>query len=448
MNLVAIVGRPNVGKSTLFNRLIEEKKAIVHDEPGITRDRIYGTTDWNEKRFSLIDTGGFIPGSEDEMEKAVRLQAMMAVEEADVIIFLCDGRTGITKFDEDIARILKRSNKKVVLVINKCDNANQDLNSYEFYKLGLGDPFSISALTGRSTGEFLDVVVEDFQKPSEEVEDSRLKLAFVGRPNSGKSSLTNALLGKERSIVTDIPGTTRDAIDSVLKYHGEEIVLIDTAGLRKKAQVSESIEFYSTVRTGRAIERCDIGVVIVDATRGMEEQDKRIINQLNVERKGIVIVINKWDLLEKDHKTADKMTATIKEEMRTFDYVPVLYVSALTKQRIIKIIETTKEIFARRNTRISTSKLNDVILPALDKIQPPNVRGHNLRINYITQTNTAPPVFALFSNFPQLIPEAYKRFIERTLREHLDVEGTPISLIFRKKNMTWEEREEHLRKYE
>lgn len=448
MNLVAIVGRPNVGKSTLFNRLIEEKRAIVHDEPGITRDRIYGTTDWNEKRFSLIDTGGFIPGSEDEMEKAVRLQAMMAVEEADVIIFLCDGRTGITKFDEDIARVLKRSNKKVVLVINKCDNANQDLNSYEFYKLGLGDPFSISALTGRSTGEFLDVVVEDFQKPSEEVEDSRLKLAFVGRPNSGKSSLTNALLGKERSIVTDIPGTTRDAIDSVLKYHGEEIVLIDTAGLRKKAQVSESIEFYSTVRTGRAIERCDIGVVIVDATRGMEEQDKRIINQLNVERKGIVIVINKWDLLEKDHKTADKMTATIKEEMRTFDYVPVLYVSALTKQRIIKIIETTKEIFTRRNTRISTSKLNDVILPALDKIQPPNVRGHNLRINYITQTNTAPPVFALFSNFPQLIPEAYKRFIERTLREHLDVEGTPISLIFRKKNMTWEEREEHLRKYE
>ncbi|MCX6148743.1 MAG: ribosome biogenesis GTPase Der [Candidatus Kapabacteria bacterium] len=448
MNLVAIVGRPNVGKSTLFNRLIEEKRAIVHDEPGITRDRIYGTTDWNEKRFSLIDTGGFIPGSEDEMEKAVRLQAMMAVEEADVIIFLCDGRTGITKFDEDIARVLKRSNKKVVLVINKCDNANQDLNSYEFYKLGLGDPFSISALTGRSTGEFLDVVVEDFQKPSEEVEDSRLKLAFVGRPNSGKSSLTNALLGKKRSIVTDIPGTTRDAIDSVLKYHSEEIVLIDTAGLRKKAQVSESIEFYSTVRTGRAIERCDIGVVIVDATRGMEEQDKRIINQLNVERKGIVIVINKWDLLEKDHKTADKMTATIKEEMRTFDYVPVLYVSALTKQRIIKIIETTKEIFARRNTRISTSKLNDVILPALDKIQPPNVRGHNLRINYITQTNTAPPVFALFSNFPQLIPEAYKRFIERTLREHLDVEGTPISLIFRKKNMTWEEREEHLRKYE
>ncbi len=448
MNLVAIVGRPNVGKSTLFNRLIEEKRAIVHDEPGITRDRIYGTTDWNEKRFSLIDTGGFIPGSEDEMEKAVRLQAMMAVEEADVIVFLCDGRTGITKFDEDIARILKRSNKKVVLVINKCDNPTQDLNSFEFYKLGLGDPFSISALTGRSTGEFLDEIVKDFQKPAEEVEDLRLKLAFVGRPNSGKSSLTNALLGKERSIVTDTPGTTRDAIDSVLKFHGEEIVLIDTAGLRKKAQVSESIEFYSTVRTGRALERCDVGVVIIDATRGMEEQDKRIINQLNVERKGILIVINKWDLLEKDHKTADKMTATIKEEMRTFDYVPVIYVSALTKQRIIKIIEVTKEIFARRNTRISTSKLNDVILPALDKIQPPNVRGHNLRINYITQTNVSPPVFALFSNFPQLIPEAYKRFIERTIREHLDVEGTPISLIFRKKNMTWEEREEHLRKYE
>lgn len=448
MNLVAIVGRPNVGKSTLFNRLIEEKRAIVHDEPGITRDRIYGTTDWNEKRFSLIDTGGFIPGSEDEMEKAVREQAMMAVEEADVIVFLCDGRTGITKFDEDIARILKRSNKKVVLVINKCDNANQDLNSYEFYKLGLDDPYSISALTGRSTGEFLDAIVEDFQKPSEEIEDLRLKLAFVGRPNSGKSSLTNALLGKERSIVTDIPGTTRDAIDSVLKYHGEEIVLIDTAGLRKKAQVSESIEFYSTVRTGRAIERCDVGIVIVDATRGLEEQDKRIINQLNVERKGILIVINKWDLLEKDHKTADKMTATIKEEMRTFDYVPVIYVSALTRQRIIKIIETAKEIHTRRNTRTSTSKLNDLILPALDKVQPPNVRGHNLRINYITQTNVSPPVFALFSNFPQLIPEAYKRFIERTIREFIDVEGTPISLIFRKKNMTWEEREEHLRKYE
>jgi GTP-binding protein len=440
MNIVAVVGRPNVGKSTFFNRMIGQKKSIIQDEPGVTRDRIYGETDWNSKAFTLIDTGGFVPGSEDTIEHAIRLQAMLAVEEADVVLFLCDGRDGITKFDEDIAHILKKTKKPVILVINKCDNQNHDLNIYEFYKLGLGDPFPISALSGRGTGDLLDAIVEPLPKKEVEAEDPRLKIAFVGRPNAGKSSLTNALLGKERSIVTDIPGTTRDSIDSILKYHGEEIVLIDTAGLRKKAQVKESIEFYSTVRTARAIDRCDVGVVIIDATRGMEEQDKRIIVQLGEARKGIIIAINKWDLIEKDHKTADNLTKSIKEEMRTFDYAPVVYISAVSKQRIIKIIETAREIQARRMKRISTSKLNDILLPELDRVQPPNVRGHSLRINYISQVEVNPPIFALFSNFPKLIPEAYKRFIERTLRANLDLEGTPILCVYKKKNVSWEDR--------
>lgn len=441
MNILAIVGRPNVGKSTLFNRLIGERKSIIEDEPGVTRDRIYGTSEWNGKGFTVIDTGGFVPGSEDTIEHAIRMQAMMAVEEADVILYMCDGRDGVTKFDEDIANILKKTKKTVLLAVNKCDNINQDMNIYEFYQLGLGEPFPLGALAGRGTGDLLDKITENLTEEAPHEEDPRLKIAFVGRPNAGKSSLTNALLGKERSIVTDIPGTTRDSIDSILKYHGEEIVIIDTAGLRKKAQVNESIEFYSTIRTARAIERCDVGVVLIDATRGLEEQDKRIINQLGAERKGIIIAVNKWDLIEKDHKTADEFTKTIKEDMRTFEYVPVIYISATTKQRIIKIIEEAKAIFLRRITRISTSKLNDVVRPAIDRIQPPNVRGHSLSIKYITQIEVNPPMFALFSNFPKLIPEGYKRYIERTIRECLDLSGTPIVIVHKKKNVSWEERE-------
>ncbi len=439
MNLVAIVGRPNVGKSTLFNRLVGRREAIVESEPGVTRDRIYGQSDWNGKYFTLIDTGGFIPGSENTMERAIREQAMIAIEEADVIVFVCDGRDGITTFDEDIARILRSSSKPVTLVINKCDNHKHDADSYEFYKLGLGDPFAISALSGRSTGDFLDQIAGSLPESSEDDDDPRLKIAVVGRPNAGKSSLTNALAGKDRSIVTDIPGTTRDAIDSVVKFHGEEVVLIDTAGLRKKSHVKENIELYSIIRTSRAIDRCDVAVVMIDAERGVEEQDKKIINQVDESRKGIILAVNKWDLIEKDSKTAELRTKKFYEEMRPYEYVPVVYISALTKQRITKVIDIARGIVEKRKVHIKTSELNKTILPMLEKKHPPAVKGKDLRVNYITQVGTEPPVFALFGNHPQLLPDAYKRFIERIIREQFDFKGTPISLIFRRKNVRWED---------
>ena len=297
MNIVAIVGRPNVGKSTLFNRLLRRMDAIVESTPGVTRDRIYGETDWNGKHFMLIDTGGFIPGSEDTMERAIREQAFIAIEEADAILFVCDSRDGVTPFDIDIATILRTSSKPVILLVNKSDNPGLDNYSYEFHRLGLGNPFPISALNGRSTGDFLDELTKHLKKIEPEVEDPRLKIAIVGRPNVGKSSITNALIGKNRSIVTDIPGTTRDAVDSIVKYYGEEIVLIDTAGLRKRKQIKENIEMFSTMRTSRAIERCDVAVVVIDAEQGLEDQDKKIINFVDEERKGIVVAFNKWDLI-------------------------------------------------------------------------------------------------------------------------------------------------------
>lgn len=441
MNLVAIVGRPNVGKSTLFNRIVGERAAIVEAMPGVTRDRIYGTGDWNGKSFILIDTGGFIPGTEDTMEKAIREQAMIAIEEADVIVFVCDAVDGITPFDEDIAVILRTSSKPVVLAINKCDNFERDYLSYEFHRLGIGEPFALSALSGRSTGDMMDAIASHLQAAGEEGEDERLKIAFVGRPNVGKSSLTNALLGKERSIVTDIPGTTRDSIDSILRYHGEEIVLIDTAGLRRRSQVKENIEMYSVLRTTRAIERCDVAVVIIDATRGLEEQDKKILNQVEQARKGIIIAVNKWDLIEKDDKTAEIFKGQIREELRSFDYVPVVFISALTKQRIIKIIEMGKVIRDRRRYRIKTADLNRILLPEFERTTPPAVRGLDLRINYITQVGTEPPVFAFFLNQPKLLADSYKRFMERTLRSYFDFEGCPISFVFRRKNVPWEEKD-------
>lgn len=440
MNLVAIVGRPNVGKSTLFNRLLGAREAIVEDTPGVTRDRIYGISEWNGIRFMVVDTGGFIPGSEDNMERAIREQAMIAIEEADSIMFVTDGRDGVTPFDSDIAKILRSSHKKVVLLVNKCDNTVQDNYSHEFYQLGLGDPYPISALNGHNTGDFLDDVVSNLKDFDPDEEDGRLKIAIVGRPNAGKSSITNALTGKERSIVTDIPGTTRDAVDSVIKYFGEDIVLIDTAGLRKRSQVKENIEMYSMLRTSRAIERCDIAIVVVDAERGMEDQDKKIINQVNEARKGILIAVNKWDAIEKETNTADEWTKKIQEDMKTFDYVPVAFVSALTKQRLFKLLDMAKDIRERRLTRIKTSELNDTMLKLLDATPPPSVRGYDLRINYITQVGVEPPVFAFFCNHPQLIPESYKRFIERTMRRSFDFSGTPISFIFRRKNTPWDER--------
>jgi len=375
------------------------------------------------------------------MEKAIREQAMIAMEEADSIIFMVDGKDGITRFDRDIGVLLRGTDKPVTLVVNKCDNHVMDHNSYEFYELGLGDPFPISANNGRSTGDFMDQLVQTFPVVDYDENDDRLKIALVGRPNAGKSSLTNALLGQDRNIVTDIPGTTRDSIDSVVKFHGEEIVLIDTAGLRRKSKVDENIEKWSMVRTHRAIDRCDIGVVILDAERGFEEQDKRIIQLLNEARKGIIIAVNKWDLIDNEESdTAHKMKKSILEEVKTFHFVPVIFTSATQKTRVFKIIEIAKEIKARREKRISTGKLNKVLIDLFERTPAPAVRGYDLRINYITQVGTEPPLFTVFLNQPQLLPDSYKRFVERQIRENFDLEGTPISLLFRKKNKKWEDR--------
>lgn len=433
MSLVAIVGRPNVGKSTLFNRIIEERHAIVESEPGVTRDRLYAVGEWNGKKFQLVDTGGIVPASEELFDKAIREQAMMAVEEADAILLVVDGMDGITPTDETIARMLRSSKKPVTLVVNKCDNAKLDLNASEFYSLGLGDPFPISALNGRSTGDFLDAIVNALPAEHEE-EDDRLKIAIVGRPNVGKSSITNVLLGKDRMIVTPIAGTTRDAIDSVVKFYGEEMVLIDTAGLRRRSQIKEQVELYSTMRTGRAIDRCDVAIVVIDAEQGLEAQDKRIISQVVEARRGIIVAVNKWDLVEKETHTSDDFIRNMREELPTMDYVPVVFVSAVTKQRVTRILEMAKEVQARREARVSTSKLNDLVLPELERVPPPSVKGRDLRINYITQVKTEPPMFAFFANHPELIPESYKRFIERQLRKHFDLEGVPVSFLFRAKN--------------
>ncbi len=433
MALVAIVGRPNVGKSTLFNRIIQERHAIVESEPGVTRDRLYAKGDWAGKHFDLVDTGGIVPDSEELFDKAIREQAMLAIEEADHIVFVVDGRDGVTPMDSIIAGLLRTSRKPITLVVNKCDAPNSDVMATEFYELGLGEPFPISALNGRSTGDFLDQVVGGFAT-TEPAEDSRLKIAVVGRPNVGKSSLTNALLGKDRMVVTPIAGTTRDAIDSVVTYYGQEIVLIDTAGLRRRSQIKESVELYSTMRTARAIDRCDVAVVMIDATQGLEQQDKRILSEVEQARRGMIIAVNKWDLIEKDTKTADAFVAKIREELRTMDYVPVVFISAETKQRVTKVLEMAIAIQARRDARIPTHELNEQLIQILEKTPPPSVRGRDLRINYVTQVRTSPPVFAFFLNFPELLPDSYKRYIERQLRKLYDFEGVPISFVFKKKN--------------
>lgn len=440
MLLVAIIGRPNVGKSTLFNRLTRTKKAIVDDSAGITRDRLYSEAEWNGKRFAVVDTGGFVPKTYDNIEKAVREQAMIAIEEADFVLFVCDGRSGITASDEEIAKILRKTTKKVLLLINKCDNVEQDYNVFEFHKLGLGVPYPISAINGRNTGDFLDDLVSKFSTEETKRIDPLLKIAIIGRPNVGKSSLVNSLLGNNRSIVTDIPGTTRDSIDTLLRYYGEEIILIDTAGLRRKSSIKENVEFYSVLRTFHAIKRSDVSVVVLDATRGLEEQDKKIINQVDEARKGIIIALNKWDLIEnKDSKTSEEIKSKIYSDLPNYYYVPILFVSAKTKQRIIKIIEISREIKKYRNLRITTSQLNRDLLLELEKNPPPSIRGKDLRINFVTQAKTEPPVFVFFCNHPTLIPESYKRNLEKILRSKYNFTGTPISFLFRRKNIPWKE---------
>jgi len=433
-NIVAIVGRPNVGKSTLFNRLLEKREAITHPTSGVTRDRNYGEVEWAGTKFTLIDTGGLVPNSQDVFETAIREQVKVALEEADSVLFLVDALDGVTPVDSEIANIIRKSNKKVFLVVNKVDGANRENLVYPFYSLGVGEPHAISAISGRTCGDMLDVVIAGMPEITEdESEDQRIKIAIIGKPNVGKSSLSNALLGFDRTIVTPIAGTTRDSVDSILKYQDEEYVLIDTAGLRRKSKVSENIEFFSTIRTLKSIRECDVAVVLLDGQTGIENQDKKIIHEAITFNKGIVLVVNKWDLVEKDSNTAKKVEDKIKEEIKTLDYVPVIFTSALTKQRIFKVIDTAKLVHEERNKTIKTSELNDAILPEIQNNPPSSSSGSEIKINYITQVKTRPPVIVFFTNNPKLIQESYKRFLERRIRNVFGFTGVPISLQFRKK---------------
>lgn len=432
---VALLGRPNVGKSTLFNRFVQSRQAIVEDIPGVTRDRNYGEGEWSGYTFNLIDTGGLLPLSDELFETAIREQARLAMEEADVILFMVDAKTGITPIDHDIVQFVRRSAKPIILVVNKADNERLEGAGVEFWELGVGEPAMVSAANGRGTGDLLDRVVSHLPDPGEYPEDDeRLKIAMIGRPNVGKSSITNALLGVDRSIVTDIPGTTRDSVDSVLKYHGREIVLVDTAGLRRRKKVNESIEVFSAVRTLRAIDRCDVAVLIVDAERGFDRQEARILTEAAERRKGLVIAVNKWDLLEKETNTALEFTRKIYERIPMLSYAPVIFVSAVTRQRLVKIIEVAESVNDERNKRITTRELNEKILGAIAQHPPPAVQGKDLRINYIVQPQAAPPVFLCFTNHPDLVPENYTRFLENTLRREYGFLGTPLTIVYKQKN--------------
>ena len=434
-SIVVIVGRPNVGKSTLFNRLVGRKEAIVHDLSGVTRDRNYGEVEWAGKEFQLIDTGGYVPNSPDLFETAIREQVQIAITEADAVLFLVDVKAGLTSFDIEIGRILRSSNKKFFLIVNKVDSEKFEPGAAEFYSLGVDKVYDISAVAGRKIGDLLDDITVDMPMIEEEEDDSsKLKIAVVGRPNVGKSSLTNALLGEDRSIVTDIPGTTRDSIDSILKYYGQEITLIDTAGLRKKKKVEENIEFFSTIRTLRAIAECEVVIILVDAQTGIEKQDQKIIDEAVNRRKSIILAVNKWDLIEKDTNTARQFEVAIKEKMGSIDYVPVIFISALTKQRIYKLIDMAIEIFKERKKQISTSELNETILPEIERNPPPSTAtGKEVKIKYITQAKGSYPVFLFFSNYPKEIPEHYKRYLEKLIRRKYGFEGVTIILSFKAK---------------
>lgn len=433
--LVAIVGRPNVGKSTLFNRLLGKRDAIVDDVSGVTRDRNYGESDWSGKKFRLIDTGGYVPESSDLFESAIREQVETAIDEADSIIFLLDFKAGLNPIDKIIANMLRQSGKKYFVVVNKVDNEIQKQALSEFYEIGVDNIYNISALSGRQLGDLLDDITSDFPEIGEIQEDPRLKIAIVGRPNVGKSSLTNALLGQERSIVTDIPGTTRDSIDSILKYYGEEIILIDTAGLRKKSKVQESIEFFSNIRTYKAIGECDVAIVMIDAKLGFESQDQKIIDEVIRWRKGLIIAVNKWDLIEKDQNTALQFERAIRNKLGTADFAPIIFISALTKQRIFKLIELSKQVDAERKKKIPTSQLNDEILPEIEKNPPPATKtGREVKIKYITQVGTHYPIFLFFTNYPNQVADHYKRFLENLLRRKYGFEGVPLTLSFKSKS--------------
>lgn len=431
---VAIVGRPNVGKSTLFNRLLEQRKAIVEDIPGVTRDRQYGIADWNGKNFYVIDTGGFVPDSADVFEREIAKQVEVAVEEASVILFVVDVATGITALDDSMADILRRATKPVFLVVNKVDNNERMLEASEFYSLGFEKIFFISSISGSGTGEVLDeitsLITEDFQP---EEEKGIPKFAIIGQPNVGKSSLLNALIGEERTIVSEMAGTTRDTIHTRYKLFQKDFILIDTAGIRRKAKVHEDLEFYSVIRAIKAMDEADVCMLLLDAEKGIAAQDLSIFSLAARKGKGVVVLVNKWDLVEKSTNTAKEYEKVLKQRLAPFSDVPVLFISAKEKTRIFKAIEIALQVFDNRQRKVPTSQLNDVILKAIESFHPPVVRGHPIKIKYVTQLPTAVPSFAFFTNFPDDVKTPYKNYLENKLREHFNFTGVPVRLFFRKK---------------
>ena len=435
-NLVAIVGRPNVGKSTLFNRLTKSRQAIVSDEAGTTRDRQYGKCEWNGREFSVVDTGGWVVNSDDVFEEEIRKQVIIATEEADLVLFLCDINNGVTGWDMDVAQILRRAKLPVILVANKADDGKDLYDQYEFYKLGLGDPWPISAATGSGTGDLLDKVLEILpEKAKDELEDGIPRFAVVGRPNAGKSSIINAFIGEDRNIVTEIAGTTRDSIYTRYDKFGFDFYLVDTAGIRRKNKVTEDLEFYSVMRSIRAIENSDVCILMIDATRGIEAQDMNIFQLIQKNNKSLVVVVNKWDLVEdKSQAAIDTFINAIRNRMAPFVDFPIIFASALTKQRIFKVLETAKEVYLNRKAKIGTSKLNEVLLPLIEAFPPPSVKGKYIKIKYVAQVpDTQIPTFVFYANLPQYVKEPYKRFLENKIRENWTLTGSPIHVFIRLK---------------
>ncbi|MBI1267049.1 MAG: ribosome biogenesis GTPase Der [Cryomorphaceae bacterium] len=433
-NLVAIVGRPNVGKSTLFNRLTESKEAIVDPVSGVTRDRKYGNVQWGNRLFVAIDTGGYITNSDDHFEGEIREQVRISIEEADLILFMVDVSTGITDLDMEVTEILRRSKKPVIVISNKVDTSDKEIGSAEFYSLGLSDVvYSISANNGYGTGDLLDRIVADLPDEDEEIETNLPKIAVVGRPNVGKSTLINTLLGKQRNIVSDIAGTTRDSVHTIFKGFGFEIEIIDTAGLRKRAKIDDDLEYYSAIRTIKAIDKSDVCMLLIEAPEGVNKQDLAIFYQIVESYRGVVILANKWDLVDKDHKTHDQVKKEMLERLAPFTDVPIIFTSNLTKQRVHQALEEAMRVFENRQMKIPTSKLNDLMLPIISQNPPPSTKGKYIVIKYVTQIPSQVPTFAFFCNLPQYVKEPYKRYLENKLRENFDLSGVPIRLFFRQK---------------
>lgn len=432
-NTVAIIGRPNVGKSTLFNRLVGERKAIVDDISGVTRDRIYGTSEWGGKIFNLIDTGGFVQNSNDIFEAEIRKQVRIAMQEASVILFIVDVTVGITDLEEEIASMLRKTTKPVLLVVNKVDNSTRLLDSNEFYSLGFEKLFPLSSINGSGTGELLDEIINHLEDPEPIGTDDIPKIAIVGQPNVGKSSMLNVLMGEERNIVTDIAGTTRDTIHTRYKLFGKDFILIDTAGIRKKSKVEEDLEFYSVIRAVKALEESDIVMLMIDAKMGIETQDLKILSMAEKKGKGVVLVVNKWDLVEKDQNTIVQFEKDIKKRIAPFTDIPVIFTSVINKLRVFKVIEAALEVFENKNRKVSTSVLNDLLQKAVSEVHPPSYRGRIIQIKYATQLPTKTPAFAFFCNYPEEVQISYRNYLEKKIREQFNFSGIPIRIYFRKK---------------